>query len=75
MRFGPRKITISLPAVDSAGDFNLTHTNTWHWITVLLIRLKKEFYPDQESYQKTEQHRFELLISHWDVMVEAVPLH
>jgi len=35
---------------------------------------KKELYPDQESYGKAEQHRFELLISHWDVIVEPVAL-
>ena len=35
---------------------------------------KKELYPDQEKLTKDEQHRFELLIAHWDVMVEDVPL-
>jgi hypothetical protein len=35
---------------------------------------KKELYPDQESYKAAEQHRFELLISHWDVIVESLPL-
>ena len=35
---------------------------------------KKELFPDQESYGKAEQHRFELLISHWDVIVEPVAL-
>lgn len=35
---------------------------------------KKELYPDQDKLVKDEQHRFELLISHWDVMVEDVPL-
>ncbi|HEY8734061.1 MAG TPA: hypothetical protein VIL90_05805 [Puia sp.] len=28
---------------------------------------KKQLYPDQETYKKAEQHRFELLLSHWDV--------
>jgi hypothetical protein len=35
---------------------------------------KKQLYPDQENYTKAEQHRFELLIAHWDVMVEQVML-
>ena len=35
---------------------------------------KKQLYPDQENYTKAEQHRFELLIAHWDVMVETVAL-
>jgi hypothetical protein len=28
---------------------------------------KKELYPDQDAYIKAEQHRFELLLSHWDI--------
>ena len=35
---------------------------------------KKELYPDQEKLKKDEQHRFELLISHWDVMIDNVDL-
>ena len=33
---------------------------------------KKELYPDLDKLAKDEQHRFELLISHWDVMVDTV---
>jgi hypothetical protein len=36
---------------------------------------KKQLFPDQESYEKEEQHRFELVIAHWDVPVEAVALN
>ena len=35
---------------------------------------KKAIYPDLEKLKKDEQHRFELLISHWDVMVEGISL-
>ena len=28
---------------------------------------KKQLYPDQETFKKAEQHRFELLLSHWDI--------
>ncbi|MFT3681575.1 MAG: hypothetical protein QM791_14990 [Ferruginibacter sp.] len=35
---------------------------------------KKIVYPDLEKLKKDEQHRFELLISHWDVMVEGISL-
>lgn len=38
----------------------------------LLDPYKKQLYPDQEKLKKDEQHRFELLISHWDVMVEQL---
>ena len=35
---------------------------------------KKELYPDLDKLTKDEQHRFELLISHWDVMIDSVDL-
>jgi hypothetical protein len=30
---------------------------------------KKQLYPDQEAYIKAEQHRFEILLAHWDIEV------
>ena len=33
---------------------------------------KKALYPDADKLKKDEQHRFELLISHWDVPVYKV---
>jgi hypothetical protein len=35
---------------------------------------KKQLYPDQDKLTKDEQHRFELLLAHWDVMVDKVEL-
>ncbi|RTL59043.1 MAG: hypothetical protein EKK37_12075 [Sphingobacteriales bacterium] len=35
---------------------------------------KKQLYPDLDKLAKDEQHRFELLISHWDVMTEKISL-
>lgn len=35
---------------------------------------KKQLYPDTDKLAKDEQHRFELLLAHWDVMVEKVEL-
>jgi hypothetical protein len=35
---------------------------------------KQQLYPDAEKLARDEQHRFELLIAHWDVMTESVPL-
>jgi len=35
---------------------------------------KKSLYPDLEKLARDEQHRFELLIAHWDVMVDEMPL-
>ena len=35
---------------------------------------KQSLYKDLEKLKKDEQHRFELLIAHWDVMIEKVEL-
>jgi len=35
---------------------------------------KKQLYPDPDKLAKDEQHCFELLISHWDVMTEKIIL-
>ncbi len=33
----------------------------------------KQLYPDQATFKKEEQRRFEILISHWDVPIVSVP--
>ena len=35
-------------------------------------RLIKELWPDQEKYQREEQRRFEILLSHWDLPVTDI---
>lgn len=35
---------------------------------------KKILYPDQETYKKAEQYRFELLLAHWDIETGNDPL-
>jgi hypothetical protein len=35
---------------------------------------KKELFPDQEKYKKAEQHRFELLLAHWDIETDRITL-
>jgi hypothetical protein len=34
--------------------------------------LIKELWPDQETYKKEEQRRFEILLSHWDLPVTNI---
>jgi hypothetical protein len=34
--------------------------------------IKKQLFPDQETYAQEEQRRFEILISHWDTLVDEV---
>jgi len=36
--------------------------------------LKKQLFPDQETYTKEEQRRFEILDSHWDLPVKTMDL-
>jgi hypothetical protein len=34
----------------------------------------KQFFPDQETYKKEEQRRFEILEAHWDLPVKDLDL-
>jgi hypothetical protein len=36
--------------------------------------LQKQLYPDQETFQKEEQRRFEILDAHWDLPVKTMDL-
>jgi hypothetical protein len=38
------------------------------------VAIKKQLYPNLDKLEEDEQHRFELLLAHWDVMVQKVPL-
>jgi hypothetical protein len=35
--------------------------------------IKKQLFPDQETYRREEQRRFELLLAHWDLPLVAAP--
>ena len=62
---------------DTRWDFKVTivyknaATGLDHGLT---DQYKKQLYPDLEKLKKDEQHRFELLLAHWDVMTERVDL-
>lgn len=36
--------------------------------------LRRRLYPDEERFRREEQRRFEILLSHWDVVVEPVTM-
>ena len=36
--------------------------------------LKKQLWPDQDTYKREEQRRFEVLDAHWDLPVKAVDM-
>jgi hypothetical protein len=52
------RVTIVFKNVKTAFDANLTEP------------YKKQLYPDVEALKKAEQHRFELLLAHWDIETE-----
>ena len=56
------KVTIVFKNLNAAFDPNLTEP------------YKKIIYPDLEKLKSEEQHRFELLLSHWDIAIEKIPL-
>ena len=56
------KVTIVFKNEKLAFDPNLTK------------QYEKQLYPDLAKLKKDEQHRFELLIAHWDVMIEKIEL-
>lgn len=56
------RITLVFKNVQAAFDPNLTEP------------YKKTLYPDTEKLKKEEEHRFELLVAHWDVEVQPVDL-
>src|SRR6185436_16350049 len=56
------KVTIVFKNEKLAFDPNLTK------------QYEKQLYPDLEKLKKDEQHRFELLIAHLDVMIEKIEL-
>ena len=36
--------------------------------------IKNQLYPDQETFRREEQRRFEILLAHWDVPIQSVDL-
>jgi len=40
----------------------------------LTTPFKKQLYPDLDKLTKHEQHRFELLLAHWDIMTDKIAL-
>jgi hypothetical protein len=56
------RITLVFKNTQAAFDPNLTEP------------YKKGLYPDLDKLKKDEQRRFEILLAHWDVEVQDVPL-
>ena len=74
-------VTAEIPILhsgeDTRWDFKVTivYKNTdLAFARGLTSPYKKELYPDLDKLAKDEQHRFELLIAHWDVMTDTIDL-
>jgi hypothetical protein len=67
--------------------YHATEDGRWDFRTTIVFKnaqiandnfdssaLLKQLYPDQESYKKEEQRRFEILDAHWDVPIKDFDL-
>lgn len=57
------KVALTFKTAQLAFDYSITEP------------FKKQLFPDAVAYKKAEQYRFELILAHWDVPVEAVQLN
>ncbi len=66
--------------------YHATEEGRWDYRVTLVFRnaaaaadasgeeaLKKQLFPDQESYAREEQRRFEILLAHWDLPIVPAP--
>src|SRR5262245_46705414 len=62
---------------DGRSDWTFLVLITWtSWGAMAPVdeeALQRRLYPDQETYKKEEQRRFEILEAHWDVPLTPVP--
>ena len=63
---------------DGRADWNVMVTITYRdWEAMAAHSeqaIKVRLYPDQETFRREEQRRFELLDAHWDVPLDELPL-
>ena len=70
-----------------APRFHATEDGRWDYRVTIVFKnaaiandnfdsaaILKQLYPDQETYKKEEQRRFEILDGHWDVPIKDVDL-
>ena len=66
--------------------YHATEEGRWDYRVTLVFRraaaaadasgeeaLKKQLFPDQETYAREEQRRFEILLAHWDLPIVPAP--
>ena len=76
-----------LEVTAAAPRFHNTEDGRWDYRVTLVFKnakiafsdfdsepINRELYPDQETFKKEEQRRFEILLAHWDLPVTALDL-
>jgi hypothetical protein len=56
------RVTVTFKNVEKAFDEDL------------VVPYKKQLFPDLDALAKSEQHRFELLLAHWDIETAELPV-
>lgn len=74
-------ITADKPRFHSTEDGRWDYRVTIVWRSIQCLNdgfdesvLARQLFPDQETFRKEEQRRFELLLAHWDVPIDEVEL-
>jgi hypothetical protein len=70
-----------------APRYHTTEDGRWDYRTTIVFKnaeiahdnfdtasLLKQLFPDQDTYKREEQHRFEILDGHWDVPIKEVDI-
>jgi hypothetical protein len=75
------KVSATRPRLHGTEDGRWDYRVTIVWKNVSLTddgfdeaALTKQLYPDQETFQREEQRRFEILLAHWDLPIIDVDL-
>jgi hypothetical protein len=76
-----------LQVTAAAPRYHATEDGRWDYRVTIVFRnaavatdpfdvdvITKQLYPDQETFQREEQRRFEILLAHWDVPVKEVDI-
>ena len=75
------QVTAQSPVNHSTEDGRWDYRVTIVWKNVQVAhddtgdeQVLKQLYPDQETFKREEQRRFEILVAHWDVPIKSVNL-
>ena len=76
-----------LKVLATAPRYHTTEDGRWDYRTTIIFKnaevahdafdsapLLKQLFPDQDTFKREEQHRFEILDAHWDVPIKDVDL-